>query len=152
MLHVLFSVGEAEYALPATDVVQIESFTGATRVPGAAPYVAGLVQVRGRVVPVIDLRARFGLPPIERALDARVMVVRAREREVALLVDRAREVIELAPDGFRPPPQIVSDQASGFVAAVAQARDRIVMLIDFDQVIGSAPLPEQETPRAVQAL
>lgn len=62
VLHVVFKVDGAEYVLPAADVLQMESFTGATPVPGAAPHVAGLVQVRGRVIPVVDARLRFGLP------------------------------------------------------------------------------------------
>ena len=84
MLHVVFRVGDADYAVPASDVVQMESFTGATRVPGTAPHVAGLIQIRGRVVPVVDVRVRFGLPPAERTLDSRVVVVRDGAREVAL--------------------------------------------------------------------
>ena len=70
----------------------MESFAGATPVPGAPPYVAGLVQVRGRVVPVVDLRARFGLPAAEPTLDTRIVVAQHGERTVGLLVDSAREV------------------------------------------------------------
>jgi len=60
-LHVAFRVGTAEYVVPAATVLHLESFETATHVPGAPAYVAGLVQVRGRVVPVVDLRRRFGL-------------------------------------------------------------------------------------------
>ena len=68
-LHVTFRVGTADYALPAAAVLHLESFVSATHVPGAPPYVAGLVQVRGRLVPVVDLRKRFGLGPIEHSID-----------------------------------------------------------------------------------
>ena len=91
VLHVVFKVDGAEYALPAADVLQMESFTGATPVPGAPSHVAGLVQVRGRVIPVVDARARFGLPPVERTLDSRVVVGQLGDRTVGLLVDSARE-------------------------------------------------------------
>ncbi len=74
-LHVLFKVAAVDYAMPAADVLQMESFTSATRVPGTPSYVAGLVQIRGRVVPVVDLRARFELPPVTPSLDTRVVVV-----------------------------------------------------------------------------
>ena len=57
ILHVVFKVADAEYVVAAADVLQMESYTGATRVPGALPYVAGVVQVRGRVVPVVDIVA-----------------------------------------------------------------------------------------------
>jgi purine-binding chemotaxis protein CheW len=135
-LHVVFKVGDAEYMLAATDVLQMESFTGATRVPGAKPYVAGIVQIRGRVIPVIDARARFGLPPIERGMDARVVVSQVGERAVGLLVDSGREVLKLTPEQIKPPPPILAEQAKGFVKAVAQVGQRLVMLIDLEKVVG----------------
>jgi purine-binding chemotaxis protein CheW len=145
MLHVLFRVGDSEYVLPASDVVQMESFAGATRVPGAAAHVAGLVQIRGRVVPIVDTRARFGLPRAEPTLDSRVVVVRDGEREVGLLVDRAREVLQIDPGQFQPPPPVVAASARGFVRSVAQAERRLVMLVDLAKVIGHEPLTEEGT-------
>jgi purine-binding chemotaxis protein CheW len=135
-LHVVFKVAGAEYAIPASEVLQMESFSGATPVPGAPSHVAGLVQVRGRVVPVVDARARFGLPPVERTLDTRVVVGQLGPRIVGLLVDSAREVLKLTPDQVQPPPQLVAEQAQGFVKAVARVGSRLVMLIDFPRVIG----------------
>lgn len=136
VLHVVFKVDGAEYALPASDVVQMESFTGATPVPGAPPHVAGLMQVRGRVIPVVDARKRFGLEPLERTLDSRVVVGQLGARTVGLLVDSAREVLKLDPKQVQPPPPMVVEQARGFVKAVAQVGPRLVMLIDFPRVVG----------------
>lgn len=140
MLHVLFQVGDADYVVPASDVSSMETFQGATRVPGTVGHVLGIMQVRGRVVPVVDLRARFGLEPAPVTVDSRVVVVRHREREVALLVDRARQVVDIADDQFRPPPDVVAEQAAGFVNSVAQAANRLVMRVDFEKVIGREPL------------
>jgi purine-binding chemotaxis protein CheW len=135
-LHVVFKVAGAEYAIPASEVLQMESFESATPVPGAPAHVAGLVQVRGRVVPVVDARARFGLPPVERTIDSRVVVGQLGTRTVGLLVDSAREVMKLTPEQLQPPPPMVVEQAQGFVKAVAQVGKRLVMLIDFPRVIG----------------
>lgn len=143
-LHVVFQVGETSYVLSAADVLHMESYAGATRVPGAPPFVAGLVQSRGRIVPVIDLRRRFGLPPIEAGLDSRVVVVQRGDRVVGLLADRAREIIDIPDDRFRPPPEVVARQAEGFVKSVAQAGNRLVMLIDFEKVIGEEELHGEE--------
>lgn len=136
VLHVVFKVAGSEYALPASDVLQMETFTGATPVPGARPWVAGVMQVRGRIVPVVDVRARFGLPAVERTLDTRVVVALHGERAVALLVDAAREVIKLDEAQIKPPPEIVAHEAQGLVKGVAQVGARIVMLLDFSKVIG----------------
>lgn len=137
VLHVVFRVGGTEYVLPASDVMQMESFSEATSVPGAAPYVRGLIHVRGRVVPVVDLRVRFGLPPVEATLDSRVVVVQLEERTVGLLADSAREVVKLAPEQLQPPPSMMSmDEASVFVKSVAHVGKRLLMLLDFAKVIG----------------
>jgi purine-binding chemotaxis protein CheW len=135
-LHVVFRVGEVEYLLCAEDVVQLESYTGATPVPGAPPFVAGIVQVRGRVVPVIDLRERFRLPPVKPTLGTRIVVADVRGRHVGLIVDSAREVIRVAKDQLKPPPRMLVERAEGFVQAVAHIGDRLLMLIDFNRVIG----------------
>jgi purine-binding chemotaxis protein CheW len=136
-LHVIFRVGTAEYVLPASAVLQMESFDGATPIPGAAPFVAGIIHVRGHVVPVVDLRVRFGLPPIAPTLDSRVVVVQLGERIVGLLADGAREVVKLAPDQLQAPPSMMSaDGAEAFVKAVAYVQKRLLMLLDFAKVIG----------------
>jgi purine-binding chemotaxis protein CheW len=137
VLHVIFRVGGAEYVLPASDVLQMESYVGATPVPGAPPHVAGIIHVRGRVVPVVDLRVRFGLPPLAMTLDSRVVVAELDQRTVGLLADSAREVVKLDPGQMQSPPSMMSaDGAEGFVKSVAHVQKRLLMLLDFAKVIG----------------
>lgn len=139
-LHVAFKLGNATYALPAPEVLHLESYDGATHVPGAPPYVAGLMQIRNRLVPVVDLRARFGLPPIEhaaeRSIDRRVIVVQSGTRVAGLLVDSAREVLQLDETAFEKPPELIEDQANGFVRSVATTNKRMFLLVDIARVIG----------------
>jgi purine-binding chemotaxis protein CheW len=136
MLHVAFKVGSAEYALPAAQVLHLESFESATHVPGAPAYVAGLVQVRGRVVPVVDLRKRFGLPAEARALGHRVIIVQVGSRVAGLLVDSAREVIQLDEQKFEKPPEVIDHQATGFVTAVVTLTNRLILIVDVPHLIG----------------
>src|SRR3954470_6948977 len=135
-LHVTFRVGSASYAVPADQVLHLESFESATHVPGAPAYVAGIVQVRGRLVPVVDLRTRFGLPAIDHALDRRVVVVQIGTRVAGLLVDSAREVVQIDPAAYEKPPEIIEQQASGFVKGVATAAQRLFLLVDVPRIIG----------------
>lgn len=139
-LFVLFQVDGVSYALAAGLVLQMETYTGATAVPGTAPFVAGIIQLRGRVLPVIDLRARFGLPPAERSLETRVIVGEHDGRAVALVADSAREVARIAPSQLKPPPKLVELGARGFVHAVAQLGERTVMVLDFKKLIGEVPI------------
>src|ERR1041384_6282535 len=109
-LYVVFSLAAAEYALPSDCVLQMESYEGATLVPGAPAYVDGIVTVRGQVVPVIDLRTRFGLPRAELNLDTRIIVTEFDGRAVALRVDSAREVLKLETEKHQPAPSVVSER------------------------------------------
>lgn len=135
-LHVTFKVGTAEYVVPADHVLHLESFSEATHVPGAPAFVAGLVQVRGRLVPVVDLRTRFGLAPAERTLDNRVIVVQVGSRVAGMLVDSAREVLRLDEAKFEAPPDLVAAQAAGFVKAVTTVAQRLLLVVDVPRVIG----------------
>ncbi|MBK9261322.1 MAG: purine-binding chemotaxis protein CheW [Polyangiaceae bacterium] len=140
-LYVVFRIEDGEYVLPAADVLQMESFLGATKVPGSPAYVAGIIQIRGRVVPVVDMRIRFGLPRAEPTMDSRVVVVESGERTVGLLVDSAREVIDIPPEALRAPPDFFQDQGAGFIKSVAHVErgggeKRFVMLVSFKKIIG----------------
>ena len=139
-LHVICKLAESEYAIPADDVYQMESFMGATRVPGAPSYVIGLVQVRQQIIPVIDLRLRFGLPAQEVTLDSRIVVLRLKERLVGLLVDSAKEVQPIAADLFRAPPETIASASGGFVLSIAQLKNRIIMLLDSEKVVAQGEL------------
>jgi purine-binding chemotaxis protein CheW len=147
-LHVVFSLAGAEYALPFDSVLQMESYVGATLVPGAPPYVDGIVTVRGMVVPVMDLRTRFGLPRAELGLDARIIVSESAGRVVALRVDSAREVLKLDVAKHQHAPSIVSERSSGFVHAVHPLGKRMILLIDLPKLLGetSHDLPPLALP------
>lgn len=137
-LFVVFRVGDVDYGLPASEVLQMESFTGVTAVPGTLPFVRGIIQLRGRVVPVIDLRLRFGLPAIAPTFESRVVVAEKNGRAVALLADTAREVVRIRTSQERPPPQLTGD--GGFVRAVVQLANRTILVLDFAKVIGEEPI------------
>jgi purine-binding chemotaxis protein CheW len=139
-LYVVFKVGDAEYAVESSVVLQMEAFTSATAVPGTAPFIAGVMPVRGRVVPVIDLRIRFGLQAAARTLDSRVVVGQLGDRAVALLADSAREVLRMAASDLKPPPPMIDEGSGGFVKAIAQVGQRLIMLLDFAKVIGEEPV------------
>ncbi len=135
-LYVVCKVADTEYALESACVLQMEAFTGATAVPGTAAFITGVMPVRGRVVPVVDLRVRFGLAPIPYTLDSRVIVGQLGDRAVALLVDSAREVLRIPGAELKPPPPMAAGAAGGFVKAIVHLGNRLIMLLDFGKVIG----------------
>jgi purine-binding chemotaxis protein CheW len=135
-LHIAFRVGSADYVVSAEDVLHLETFTEATHVPGSPDFVAGIVQVRGKLVPLVDLRRRFGLPAGERALDNRIVVVKVGPRVAGLLVDSARDILQLDETTFEPPPELIDQQASGFIKAVTMIEQRLLLVVDVPRVIG----------------
>jgi len=145
-LHVVFRLAGNEYAIPVDAVLQMETFSGATFVPGAPSYVAGIVTVRGTIVPVINLRARFGLPPLALTLDSRIIVSECAGRVVALLVDSAREVLKLDLAKHQPAPGIVTEQASGFVHSVHSLGQRLLLLVDLPKILGE--ISHEHAPRS----
>lgn len=144
-LHVVFKVAGADYVLPASEVLHMDAYAGATPVPGTAPHVLGLVQVRGQVVPVIDLRRRFGLAVADAPDGARVIVVRQSDRIVGLLAESAREVLKLDPAAFKKPPEVITEHAQGFVKSVIQTGGRLLMRVDLDKIVGNEALDASPT-------
>ncbi|HTQ08061.1 MAG TPA: chemotaxis protein CheW [Polyangiaceae bacterium] len=146
-LHVVFVVAEVEYVLPVAAVLQMESFGGATAVPGSPPYVLGVVTVRGRVVPVVDVRRRFGLPGASATPDTRIIVTELDGRVVALCVDRAREVIDLDPAQRQAAPDLVSQRSAGLVAGMHALGKRLLLVLDLPKVLSEDP--HDHEPRAL---
>ena len=135
-LHVICKIADAEYAIAANDIFQMESFNGATTIPGSAPYIEGLVQIRQQIIGVLNMRVRLGLPAIVPTLESRVVVLKIGERLVGLLVDSAREVQNILPSEFRDPPEVVMVQSAGLVKSIVQIKERIIILLDAVKVIG----------------
>lgn len=143
-LYVVFRVAQAEYAVPAAQVLQLESFSGVTAVPGTLPHVTGIVQVRGQIVPVIDLRLLFGEPEAQAELDTRIIVVVLGERTVGLRVDSSREVLKLEEEQFHATPTVVSERSRGFVRGVARVGPRLLMLLNLVKVLGEEELHDNQ--------
>ncbi|MEW6546831.1 MAG: chemotaxis protein CheW [Bacillota bacterium] len=126
---VVFQLGDEEYAITVERVREVVKADRITRVPGAPAYVRGIINLRGRVVPVIDLRQRLGLDarPVERP---RIMVVEDGAALVGMLVDRASEVLRVRPGQLQPPDEVLQgDENSRFVEAVANLDGRLVVVL-----------------------
>ena len=111
-----------------------------TGVPNAPPHVEGVVFSRGQVVPVVNLRVRFGFERNVRDIRSRLLVVEAGGRMVGLLADDAREFITIPENAVQPPSTSISGLSGNYIEGIATIGDRIVLLLDLDDVIGTAPL------------
>lgn len=137
--YILFSVAKTTYALPSHDVRHLEMVEQVTAVPNAAPFVEGVVFSRGLVVPVVNVRVRFGFERVERDLRSRLLVVEVAGRLVGLLVDEAREFIRI-PDGvIQPPSDAMAGLSGNYLAGVATLGDRIVLILNVTDIVDAVP-------------
>ena len=135
--YILFTVADATYALPSGEVEHMEMVEQITPVPHAAAFVDGVVLSRGHVVPVINLRARFGFPRAERHVRNRLLVIDAGGRRVGLLADEAREFLVIPPESIRPPHESVG-LSGDYLQGVATLGSRIVLILDVTVLIDVA--------------
>lgn len=137
--YILFTVAGTTYAAPSRQVRHIEMVDDVTPVPNAPPYIEGVVFSRGQVVPVVNLRIRFGFEAAPRDLRTRLLVVEAAGRTVGLLADDAREFITIPESIVQPPNASLSSVSGSYIEGIATLGDRIVLVLDVQDVIGVAP-------------
>jgi purine-binding chemotaxis protein CheW len=132
---VTFEVAGEVYGLPVLCVEEVLRVTVITRLPYAPAPVRGITQLRGRVLPVVDLRVRLGQPATVVGPASRIVVVTARGRTLGLLVDGARQVVKLLPSALEAPPPEVMSERSGFITAVCRREGALIILLDVDEVL-----------------
>ncbi len=132
---VTFRVGEEEFSVSILKVQEIIRMSEITKVPRSPEFVEGVINLRGKVIPVIDLRKRFGLPTAERTSDTRTIVVDCEGKVVGLIVDSVTEVLRLSQSTVEPPPDIVGGVDSEYISGVGKLEDRLVILLDIDKVL-----------------
>jgi purine-binding chemotaxis protein CheW len=131
---VTFRLANEEYGLPITKVQEINRLLPITKLPQTPSFMEGIINLRGRIIPVIDLRKRFQLPITEHNDDTRIVVVEINGQTVGVTVDAVTEVVRLSTtDVEAPPVSIVVD--SRYIDGVGKIDDRLIILLDINQVL-----------------
>jgi purine-binding chemotaxis protein CheW len=133
--YILFELGGTTYGVRTRDVLHVEMLEQITPVPNAPPFVEGLVFSRGRVIPAVNLRVRFGFPREHSTLRTRLLVVQAGERAVGLIVDSAREFRTIASQVIQPPDSAISGLSGKFLSGIATLDERLVLLLDLAAIV-----------------
>lgn len=136
---IVFQLQDEEYALPVEYVSAIERIQPITRVPRAEKFVKGVINLRGVIIPIIDLRLRFGMVESELTEDNRIIIVKKNGFEVGLIVDTASDVIDLALDEIEPNPEVVGSVAADYIDGVSKVEDRLLILLDLEKILISEP-------------
>ncbi|PLS16697.1 chemotaxis protein CheW [Bacillus sp. M6-12] len=139
---IVFQLKGKEYAIPVSQVRSIEKLQHITRVPGTVPFVKGVINLRGVVTPIIDLRSRFELEETEHSDSTRTIIVALEDMEVGLIVDAANDVIDIPTDNIEPQPDVVGTVEAEYINGVAKLEKRLLILINLEKVLNPDQLKE----------
>jgi purine-binding chemotaxis protein CheW len=139
-----FTVGPEEYGLELLRVKEVIRMRQITWLPKAPTCVKGIINLRGDIIPIVDLRDRFGLASIEQTAMTRVIVVEVEGRLVGMVVDSASQVVRVPADQFAPPPSMLGETARGFITGVGKMDGKLIITIDADKILSSAEMNQIE--------
>ena len=131
---VVFSLSSEEYGVPITQIQEIIRLPEITRVPGASGFIEGVINLRGRIIPIIDLRGRFGLGRKERTEKNRIVVADAVGQTVGLVVDGVSEVLQVSGEQIDPIPPSLASVDSEYLSGVAKVGKLLVILLNLGKI------------------
>jgi len=132
---VTFGIGEEEFGIDILKVQEIIRTMAITKVPNSPPYVEGVINLRGKVIPVIDLRYRFNMEYRNHDNHTRIIVLQIHGMIVGFVVDEVSEVLRIQSNTVEPPPPVVSGIESEYIKGVGKLDDRLLILLDLDKLI-----------------
>ncbi|HTY59502.1 MAG TPA: chemotaxis protein CheW [Bacteroidota bacterium] len=132
---VSFKIGGEEFGVDILKVQEINRMLEVTRVPNAPEYVDGVINLRGKVIPVIALRRRFGMERKEHDKNTRIVVVELDGKVVGFVVDAVNEVLRIPRSLTEPPPSLASGIEGEYITAVGRLEDRLLILLDLERVL-----------------
>jgi len=132
---VTFRIGEEEFGVDILRVQEIIRMLEITRVPKAPDFVEGVINLRGKVIPIIDLRKRFGLTIKDHDKHTRIIVVEINDMVVGFVVDAVSEVLRIPADIVEPPPPVVAGVDSEYISGVGKLEDRLLILLDLNRLL-----------------
>jgi len=132
---VTFTLNNEEYAVDILSVQEINRITEITRVPNSAEYVEGVVNLRGKVIPIINLRNKFGFEEKPKDDSSRIIIMEINNITNGLIVDAVSEVLRIPSSIIEPAPPMSSEENSQFIRGIAKLDNRLIILLDIDRLI-----------------
>jgi purine-binding chemotaxis protein CheW len=140
--YLTFRLADEVFAVDVAKVREILDFTPATRVPGTPDFMRGIINVRGNVVPVVDMRLKFGLTKTEKTVDTCIVVLEIVVDEettvLGALVDSVQEVFELEPGQIVPPPRLGTRWRTEFIKGIGKHNDKLIIILAIDRVFSGS--------------
>ncbi|MCX8056963.1 MAG: chemotaxis protein CheW [Ignavibacteria bacterium] len=141
--YILFELHGTVYAIKSSYVKQMEMVESITPVPNAPEFVEGVVFIRGKVIPVINLRKRFGFPAKDYDLKTRLIVLKAEEREIGLIVDSAREFVVFEDNSIQPVPDILKTLSDKFLSGYVSLQNKSILILNIEALLNLSEQTQQ---------
>ncbi len=135
---VVFDLSTEAYGVDIGTVREIIRLQDITRVPRTPEFVEGVINLRGKVIPVVDLRKRFGLPAEVESKENRIVVVDIGAQDIGVIVDAVTEVLRIATESVEPPASVITTADSEYLLGIAKLDSRLIILLDLEQVLTEA--------------
>ncbi|MBP0726218.1 chemotaxis protein CheW [Bacillus sp. RG28] len=132
---IVFELNNEEYCIPVKFVKSIEKIQYITRVPKVEPFVKGVINLRGVVTPIIDLRLRFDFPELPFNEQTRIIIVSINEKEVGFIVDSANDVLDVEQSQIESAPEVVGEIERDYIKGVAKLDKRLLILLDLENIL-----------------
>ena len=145
---VSFRLAQEEYGIEITKVQEIILMGDITRVPQTSDYIKGLINLRSTVIPIVDLRLRFGLEQSDATNETRIMVVNVAGKTIGIIVDAVSEVLRIAKDQIAPPPATVAGLGQEYLTGLVKLEHRLLILLDINKILGQDEVAALEATTA----
>lgn len=139
---IVFKLENEEFAVSVLNIKSIERVLTITRVPGNPSFVKGVINLRGIITPVIDLRQRFHNKPTEFTEETRIIIINVEEISVGLIVDEANNVIDIDTNLIEPPPDVIGSKVVEYISGVVKVDERLLILLDLQKVLSNSEVEE----------
>lgn len=137
---VSFKIGEEEFGVDINIVQEINRMLQITKVPNTPDFIEGVVNLRGRIIPVIDLRVKLGLIKLEHGKNTRIVVIELKEQTIGFIVDEVNEVLRIPKSITETPPELIGGVNNEFITAIGKLEDRLLILLDLEKYFQSLNL------------
>ena len=141
LLYLTFKLEDEIFAVDVSQVREVLDVSTITKVPQTPDFMCGVINVRGSVVPVVDMRLKFGMPAVANTMDTRIVVMEVTMDGEAIILgamaDMVKEVIELEPDDIEPPPRLGTRWRTDLIKGIGKRDDLFMLLLDVDRLFSS---------------
>ena len=130
-----FNLGEELYGVDILRVQEIKGYTAVTKIPNTPSHIKGVLNLRGTIVPIVELRTKFGMPTIEYTMFTVIVVVVVKEKIMGLVVDAVSDVLDIDKKDIQPAPQFGAQVDVSFLNGIGKSNDKLVALLDMDRLL-----------------